>query len=72
MLCLVNFISKSIFGRSGTVTNSDVAILSNLYSDCKFKEGLAGEEKDDWIGRYLCCPPSWPQQWYLGGSRDLG
>lgn len=21
---------------------------------------------------YLCCPPSWPQLRYLGGSRDLG
>lgn len=67
MLSLVNLVSKSIFGRSGTIANSNIAIFGNACSNCYLEIDHIDREV-----RYLCCPPSWPQLWYLGGSRDLG
>lgn len=36
MLGLVNLVSESIFGGSGTVANSDVTILGNPYTSREF------------------------------------
>lgn len=53
MLGLVNFISKSIFGRIGTVTNSDIAIFGNPCPGCELEIEFSDRRIE-----YLYCPPS--------------